>query len=105
MTEQSLQKKRIEQLEAEGYYVIKMITTNKNGVPDLIAVKPSPGTIFCEVKRPGGSLSPLQKMRIRHLLDRGFNVEIYDGVRRTPDKYEISTKDAGADESTTTDIF
>ena len=37
MTEQQIQKRRIKELEAEGYYVIKLIKTNKNGIPDLIA--------------------------------------------------------------------
>ena len=40
MTEQRIQGKRISQLESEGYYVIKLIKTNKNGIPDLIAVHP-----------------------------------------------------------------
>ena len=35
MTEQQIQSKRIKELEAEGYYVIKLIKTNKNGIPDL----------------------------------------------------------------------
>ena len=39
MTEQAIQKKRIKQLEAEGYYVLKLIKTNKNGIPDLVAFK------------------------------------------------------------------
>jgi hypothetical protein len=38
MTEQQIQKRRIGQLEAEGYYVIKLMKTNKNGIPDLIAI-------------------------------------------------------------------
>ena len=35
MTEQQIQSKRIKQLESEGYYVLKLIKTNKNGIPDL----------------------------------------------------------------------
>jgi hypothetical protein len=41
MTEQAIQSKRIKQLEAEGYYVIKLVKTNKNGIPDLIAIPPA----------------------------------------------------------------
>ena len=40
MTEQQIQSKRIKELEDEGYYVIKLIQTNKNGIPDLIAIPP-----------------------------------------------------------------
>ena len=38
MTEQQIQSKRIKELEEQGYYVIKLIQTNKNGIPDLIAL-------------------------------------------------------------------
>ena len=38
MTEQQIQSKRIKQLEDDGYYVVKLIKTNKNGIPDLIAI-------------------------------------------------------------------
>ena len=46
MTEQAIQTKRIKQLEAEGYYVIKLVQTNKNGIPDLIAIPPESGVLF-----------------------------------------------------------
>ena len=38
MTEQKIQFKKIKELEQLGYYVIKLTTTNKNGIPDLIAI-------------------------------------------------------------------
>ena len=40
MTEQQIQTKKIKQLEELGYYVIKLIKTNKNGIPDLVALHP-----------------------------------------------------------------
>ena len=36
MTEQQIQSKKIKELEAEGYFVIKLIKTNKNGIPILL---------------------------------------------------------------------
>jgi hypothetical protein len=39
MTEQQIQSKRIKQLEQAGYYVIKLIKTNKNGIPDLVGCR------------------------------------------------------------------
>ena len=39
MKESQYQKKISDKLEKEGYYVIKLIKTNKNGIPDLIAIK------------------------------------------------------------------
>mgnify|MGYP003652062234 FL=1 len=56
MTEQAIQSKRIKQLEEEGYYVIKLVQTNKNGIPDLIAIPPDSKVLFSEVKRPTGKL-------------------------------------------------
>ena len=64
MTEQQIQKKRIKELEAEGYYVIKLMKTNKNGIPDLIAIPPDSGVLFSEVKTKKGVVSELQKYRL-----------------------------------------
>ena len=50
MTEQQIQKKRIDQLEKEGYYVLKLVKTNKNGIPDIVAIPPNTPVIFSEVK-------------------------------------------------------
>ena len=67
LSEQKVQTKRIKDLEAEGYYVIKLIKTNKNGIPDLIALHPDKGILFSEVKRADGRLSALQEYRIKEL--------------------------------------
>ena len=56
MREQQIQSKRIKELEAEGYYVIKLITTNKNGIPDLIAIPKGSDVLLVEVKKPDGKL-------------------------------------------------
>ena len=79
MTEQAIQNKRIKQLEAEGYYVIKLVKTNKNGIPDLIAIPKNSGVLFSEVKRPDGRLSRLQEYRINELNDHGCRTEVYRG--------------------------
>ena len=65
MTEQQIQAKRIKQLEAEGYYVLKLIKTNKNGIPDILAIPPDSQVIFSEVKTPKGRLSKLQEFRLK----------------------------------------
>jgi Holliday junction resolvase len=77
MTEQQIQAKRIKELEAEGYYVIKLIKTNKNGIPDLVALHPEKGILFSEIKAPKGRLSALQEYRIKELREHGLKVEIY----------------------------
>ena len=64
MTEQQIQSRRIKELEEQGYYVIKLIKTNKNGIPDLVAIPPDSGVLFSEIKTPRGKLSKLQEYRL-----------------------------------------
>jgi hypothetical protein len=79
MTEQQIQNKRIKELEAEGYYVIKLKLTNKNGIPDLIALPPNCDVLFSEIKKPKGVLSEPQKYRLKELKKHGFKTEVYKG--------------------------
>ena len=83
MTEQQIQSIRIKELEAEGYYVIKLIKTNKNGIPDLLAIPKNSDVLFVEVKTPKGRVSTLQSYRLKELEGYGFKTEIYKG-RGTP---------------------
>jgi Holliday junction resolvase-like predicted endonuclease len=79
MTEQQIQTKKIKELEEQGYYVIKLKLTNKNGIPDLIAIPKNSDTKFIEVKKPNGKISKLQEYRIEELEKHGVSVEIYKG--------------------------
>ena len=79
MTEQAIQKKRANQLEKEGYFVIKLINTNVNGIPDLLAIHPEKGVLFSEIKKPNGVLSDLQKYRLKQLKEYGCRTEVYRG--------------------------
>jgi Holliday junction resolvase len=78
-TEQQIQSKLIKKLESEGYYVIKLVKTNKNGIPDLIAIPKGSDVLFIEVKRPGGKASELQKYRMKELEKHNLNVRISYG--------------------------
>ena len=77
MREQQIQSKKIKELEELGYYVIKLVSTNKNGIPDLIAIPPNSDVLFVEVKGPNGKLSKLQEFRIKELNKHGIKTEIY----------------------------
>jgi Holliday junction resolvase-like predicted endonuclease len=79
MTEQQIQTKKIKELEEQGYYVIKLKLTNKNGIPDLIAIPKDSDAKFIEVKKPNGKLSKLQEYRIEELEKHGVSVEVYKG--------------------------
>ncbi len=83
MTEQQIQSKRIKELESLGYYVIKLIRTNKNGIPDIIAIPPNSDVLFSEVKSAKGKLSKLQEYRIKELKAFGFKTEVYKGQSST----------------------
>jgi Holliday junction resolvase len=70
MSEAKFQSDIINHLEATGWYSIKLIKTNKNGIPDIVAVRED-RTLFIEVKSVKGVISPLQKHRIKELNDIG----------------------------------
>jgi len=71
MKEQDYQKKISDKLEKEGWYVIKLIKTNKNGIPDLIAIKEDK-TIFIECKTLKGKLSKIQEFRLDEVKAKGI---------------------------------
>ena len=79
MTEQQIQSKKIKELEAEGYFVIKLIKTDKNGIPDVLALHKDLGVKFFEIKTPKGKVSKLQEYRIKELKDYGFSAEVFRG--------------------------
>lgn len=77
MKESQIQSKKIKELEAQGYYVIKLMLTNKKGIPDLIAIPKNSDVLFVEVKGPKGSTSALQVWRMEELEKHGIKTEIH----------------------------
>lgn len=71
MTEAQIQRRLIIDLEKAGWYVIKLIKTTKNGIPDLICHKDG-RTVYIEVKRPEQKPRPLQSYRHKELADHGI---------------------------------
>lgn len=81
MSEAKYQAKLIKEMESQGYYVLKLIRTNKNGIPDLLALKPNE-VLFVEVKGVKGVVSKLQDYRIEELQKFGFKVKVeYEKAR------------------------
>lgn len=72
--EGKVQNKIIKHLEADGYFVVKLMTTNKNGIPDLLSVHEELPNIWIEVKTEEGKLSELQKYRRSELESKGQTV-------------------------------
>lgn len=75
MLESKIQSKIINKLTANGWLVVKLIKTNLNGIPDLLALKNNKA-IFIEVKAEKGRLSEIQKYRINQLQSMGFDVHV-----------------------------
>lgn len=73
MPESVYQRKVRLRYEKLGYFVLKLAKTNKNGIPDLLALKPD-HVIFIEVKGTKTVQSPLQKLRTKELIKLGFTV-------------------------------
>ena len=72
MTEQQIQRTMINWLESEGYYVVKVISANKSGVPDLLVCVEGK-FVGIEVKRPEtkGRVSKLQAHNLSKIRDCG----------------------------------
>lgn len=83
MTEQQYQTKIIKKYESLGWYVIKLITTNKIGIPDLLCLKDKEKPLFIEVKSSKGVVSKLQDYRISELISLNFDAII---LKETPTK-------------------
>lgn len=75
MSEATFQRKVIKRLESEGFYVLKLIKTNKNGIPDIVAIKPNE-VKFIEVKGVKTPVSEIQKYRIKELNSYGIQATI-----------------------------
>jgi len=71
-SERVIQAAVIKALEKEGWYVVKLIQTNKNGIPDLLCVQ-CDKTMFIEVKKHDGVLSKLQQYRINEMKMKGIS--------------------------------
>jgi Holliday junction resolvase len=79
MTESQIQSKIIKHLEKNGYFVIKLMRTNINGVPDLLAIKDGTAS-FYEVKRENGVVSEMQKFRIKQLISFGCKAKVVKSI-------------------------
>ena len=59
-----LQTKTIKEYEANGWYVINLIKTNKNGIPDLLCLKENCKPLFIEIKEQGYHWHSIRNLKI-----------------------------------------
>ena len=83
MKESDYQKKHIDKLTKDGWFVLNLIKTNKNGISDLLALKDGEPPTFIECKTPTGKLSKIQVFRLNELQEKGFDcfVSYGDDIR------------------------
>ncbi len=62
-------------MENEGWFVINLIRTSKNGIPDLLCLKDGKA-VFIECKEKKDTLKPLQEFRIKQLKEIGFEAYV-----------------------------
>jgi len=78
-TEAQIQRAMLLKLETMGWYVIKLIQTNKNGIPDLLCHKAG-RTVYIEVKRPRYCPAALQTLRMRQLNHAGIQTFVMSDI-------------------------
>lgn len=71
MSEQKLQKKILDRLDAAGFYSFKVIVANKKGILDIAACAPGGRFIAIEVKFGYNKASKLQEYNIKRVRETG----------------------------------
>jgi hypothetical protein len=91
MREAIIQGQIIKYLEANNWLAIKLIQTNKNGIPDLMALKDG-RTVFIEVKKPGKKPNDLQKYRMDQLSKKGFDAITATSTHDVQNFFDLTVK-------------
>lgn len=71
MLESKVQKKIIDYLEGRKWVVIKIVSANAAGLPDLICCSPKGLFVAIEVKTENGKLSALQEYKLESIRQCG----------------------------------
>lgn len=73
MTEKEIEAYFVKRVKALGGYSYKFRSVTQRGVADRIACLPNGQTWFVELKKPGGRLSPLQKVFAKNMAEMNQN--------------------------------
>jgi Holliday junction resolvase len=88
--EQQIQKKILDYLKAQGHFAFKVVTANRNGIPDIVACIEGEFVAF-EVKQPGKKASPIQEIQISRIWDAGGQAYVVTSVDHVKDLLEKAT--------------
>lgn len=80
MLESIIQGKIIKLLESDGWFVLKIIQSNKNGSADLYCYKLG-RTVWIETKQEGKDLRPLQEYRRKEVISFGMESYRADSIK------------------------
>lgn len=75
--ERVIERHLLDQCRARGILCLKLTSPSRAGVPDRLLVSPA-GTVFVEVKRPGGRVRRLQEVMHEKLRRHGGIVHVVD---------------------------
>ena len=75
--ESKIQKKLIDILEQNDWYVVKVMKSNKNGISDLFAQKKGFKTLHIEVKKEDGKIDELQLYRFEEIIKKTDAIPIF----------------------------
>lgn len=73
LSESQIQSKIIKNMESMGWFVVKLIQTNTNGIPDLLCIR-NGQCVFVEVKAEYKKSTPLQNYVQNNLRKAGVTV-------------------------------
>lgn len=73
----------IKHYREQGYMVINLIKTNKNGIADLLCLKEGKRPLFIECKEERDTVKPLQVYRGKEVMRHGADFKILRNVKRS----------------------
>ncbi len=91
MRESKVEKDIWQYAEATGWFVAKVVSPGKRGMPDRVFIKDGV-TLWGEIKAPDEEARRQQQVRIRDMRKAGALVFVwdnYDTARRTLDDYRL----------------
>lgn len=97
MLEKDIEKILTTEIKKLGGRAYKFISPGNSGVPDRIVVLPGGKMIFVELKAKTGSLSVLQSVQVKRLIELGQKVYVVYGLKGLKDFFnEIGAHEAAA---------